>query len=344
MIVVCWHVRLVAAVNVARLVTVSVAGDLLISRLIASVATVRLVSHGSSVGVGNGLLIGNLVAVTVAMGAMVTTQKAVRVGAGAEAAAGAWDNSNLVASRSVCTRAEAVLLVVSTDRLPDIMASVGAIGIDGVGVDRHTVAIAGVVDLGVGGGVSVTVSMAIPVGWLMMDMLDLMMVVLGGLVDVSGVGLGISVRWGHILNLSLLLDDLELDRGLHNLNVVHGLVVVMRSDVVLIYMLDFLDWLMDMLDFLMDMLDLLDWLMDMLDLLHWLDLLLVAVSLLLSGSLTVVVVGLLFIAVSLFFFGSGCWCMVHWGRSRDMRLRLGAKVVVVLVGVRASINLTCTCT
>ena len=342
MIVVCWHVRLVASVQVAVLVTVSVAGDLLISGLMASVATVRLVRNGSSVGVGSGLLIGNLVAVTVATGAMVTTQKAVRVSAGAEAAAGARDNSNLVASRSVYTRAEAVLLVVSTDRLPDILASVGGIGIDGVGVDRQTVAIAGVVDLGVGGGVSVTVSNAISVGWLMVNlMVDLMMVVLGGLVNVSGVGLGISVRWGHILNLSLLLDDLELDRGLHNLNVMHGLVAVMRSDVVLIYMLDLLDWLMDMLD-------LLDWLMDMLDLLDWLGLLLVAVSLLLSGSLTVVVVGLRFIAVSLFFFGSGCWCMfhwgrsmVHWGRSRDMMLRLGAKVVVVLVGLRATINLTC---
>ena len=332
MIVVCWHVRLVASVQVAVLVTVSVAGDLLISGLMASVATVRLVRNGSSVGVGSGLLIGNLVAVTVATGAMVTTQKAVRVSAGAEAAAGARDNSNLVASRSVYTRAEAVLLVVSTDRLPDILASVGGIGIDGVGVDRQTVAIAGVVDLGVGGGVSVTVSNAISVGWLMVNlMVDLMMVVLGGLVNVSGVGLGISVRWGHILNLSLLLDDLELDRGLHNLNVMHGLVLVMRSDVVLIYMLDLLDWLMDMLD-----------------LLDWLGLLLVAVSLLLSGSLTVVVVGLRFIAVSLFFFGSGCWCMfhwgrsmVHWGRSRDMMLRLGAKIVVVLVGLRATINLTC---
>ena len=326
MIVVCWHVRLVASVQVALLVTVSVAGDLLISGLMASVATVRLVRNGSSVGVGSGLLIGNLVAVTVATGAMVTTQKAVRVSAGAEAAAGARDNSNLVASRSVCTRAEAVMLVVSTDRLPDILASVGGIGIDGVGVDRQTVAIAGVVDLGVGGGVSVTVSNAISVGWLMMSlMVDLMMVVLGGLVNVSGVGLGISVRWGHILNLSLLLDDLELDRGLHNLNVMHGLVAVLRSDVVLIYMLDLLDWLMDMLD-----------------LLDWLGLLLVAVSLLLSGSLTVVVVGLRFIAVSLFFFGSGCWCMVHWGRSRNMMLRLGAKVVVVPVGLRATINLTCT--
>lgn len=66
-----------------------------------------------------------------------------------------------------------------------------------------------------------------------MNLLMAMMVVHGSRVDVGRVRVGIGLRWGHIVNLSLLLDNLELDSGLNNLHVVHGLVSVRRNDVLI---------------------------------------------------------------------------------------------------------------
>ena len=157
-------------------------------------------------------------------------------------------------------------MTVNANRLPDVLTSVRSVWINRMSIDGDAVAVASMVDLAICGSVSVAVMdllMAV------MNLLMAMMLVHGSRVNVCRVGVGISLLWGHIVNLSLLLDNLELDSGLYNLHVVHRLVSGRRNVVHRLGM----------------------------GMLHRLGLLLVTVSLLLGSAMMVIC--LFFIAIGL---------------------------------------------
>ena len=189
-----------------------------------AVPTGRLVGNGN-MSVADWLGVGDM-SMTISAGAMVSACETVGIDGCAEAAARARNDRNLVSGGTVSPRAEAMILTVNANRLPDILTSVSSVWINRMSIDGDAVAIASMVDLTICGSVSVAVMdllMAV------MNLLMAMMLVHGSRVNVCRVGVGISLLWGHIVNLSLLLDNLELDSGLYNLHVVHRLVSVRRN-------------------------------------------------------------------------------------------------------------------
>ena len=229
-----------------------------------AVPTGRLVGNGN-MSVADWLGVGDM-SMTISAGAMVSACETVGIDGCAEAAARARNDRNLVSGGTVSPRAEAMILTVNANRLPDILTSVSSVWINRMSIDGDAVAIASMVDLTICGSVSVAVMdllMAV------MNLLMAMMLVHGSRVNVCRVGVGISLLWGHIVNLSLLLDNLELDSGLYNLHVVHRLVSVRRN---VVHRLG-------------------------IGMLHRLGLLLVAVSLLLGSAMMVIC--LFFIAIGL---------------------------------------------
>lgn len=78
-----------------------------------------------------------------------TSEEPMRINARAQSTACAGNDRDLVGAGTVSARPEALLGAVDTNWLPNVLATVGTVGLDRVSVKGHAMAIARVMDLSV---------------------------------------------------------------------------------------------------------------------------------------------------------------------------------------------------
>ena len=81
--------------------------------------------------------------------AVIASEEPMRIDLRAQSTACAGNDSDLIGGGTVCARPEAMLLAVHTNGLPNVMATVSAVGLDRVSIKGHAMAIARVMDLSV---------------------------------------------------------------------------------------------------------------------------------------------------------------------------------------------------